>query len=199
MKYAIAIDIGGMFIKASSVNTKAKVLNSLTLKTRKEKGLREVVKNIELIIKSLKLSTKGEPVGIGVGVPGIVDGKKNQIQFLPNFWGWKQVDLGKVLKKKFRLPVYMDNDANLAAVGEKFCGSGKEQNNFVLLTLGTGIGGGIYLDGKLWHGVNYKGAELGHIKIASKSEKCGCGSYGCFEQFASATAFSKNIRNFLIF
>lgn len=136
----------------------------------------------------------GAPVcGLGIGAPGVVDGEKGVVRSSGNL-GWENKPLAEDLSAMLGIPVTLANDANAAAYGEYVCGAGKQYNSVVLITLGTGVGSGIVLNGKLYEGNEGAGAELGHEVIRFGGEKCACGRRGCFEAYASATALIKQTK-----
>ena len=126
--------------------------------------------------------------GIGIGCPGIIDIKKGLILWLPNIKGWENVPLKKILEKEFECKVYLDNDANLMALGEFKYGAGRGYKNIICLTLGSGLGGGVIIEGRLLHGRGFSSAELGHIPVTLGGRKCSCGNRGCIETFPRPTA-----------
>lgn len=196
MKYYLGIDLGGTFIKGAVVGSDAKILVSGKLPTESELGTEHVIANIfalcdELIKKSYKEKT--DFVGVGVGVPGIVNSKNGVVVFADNI-RWQNVPLVEKLEKLTGLPVKIGNDANLATLGEIKFGSAKKYNSAVMLTLGTGVGGGIVIDGKIVEGNGGAGAELGHSVISVDGEPCACGRRGCLEAYASATALIRDTK-----
>ena len=136
--------------------------------------------------------TKEEVAGIGIGVPGPVL-KKSIVNGCVNV-GWDVVNVSEELGKRTGLPVYVENDANIAALGEQWKGAGKDYQSVALLTLGTGVGGGIILDGKILRGFNFAAGEMGHTVIVKGGRKCNCGRYGCWERYASSRALSEDAR-----
>lgn len=187
---AVGIDIGGTSIKGAVVNSYGKVLTRFAMDVDKTaNGEKEVNRFCDLMINSLKeydSSLKLE--GIGIGMPGILDMDKGIVVSSPNLPNWNGLHICSLISKRMSLPVYLNNDANVAALAEARFGSGKEYNDLIMLTLGTGVGGGIVINNKLYDGHLHMGAELGHMVIRVNGEKCGCGRRGCFEAYASATA-----------
>ena len=186
---AIGIDIGGTSIKGAVVNSEGKVVTRFAMDVNKDaSGEKEVNRFCDLMIKSLEGFDKSMKLeGIGIGMPGILDMDKGIVVASPNLPTWNGLHLCKLISQRMSLPVYLNNDANVAALAEATYGSGKEYNNLIMLTLGTGVGGGIVIDNKLYDGYKHMGAELGHMVIRVNGEKCGCGRRGCFEAYASAT------------
>ena len=133
--------------------------------------------------------------GIGIGAPGIVTSKKGLVHHPPNFPGWDSVPLGSILKKEFKTNVYVENDANVAAVGELIFGAGQKFNNFIMVTLGTGVGGGIIIKKKLYKGETGAAGEIGHLKIDYNGLPCKCGGTGCLEAYAGNNYLVNNVKN----
>ena len=154
-EYYVGIDLGGTNIKAGVVDHQAKVISKLSIPTEGAKGRDRVVENI---CKSAELAMKKAGVAveqvraIGIGSPGVFDKAATEVVFAPNLPDWNHVPLVKILQERFDRPTALDNDANAAAWGEFWAGAGRDVNTMVMLTLGTGIGGGIILDGMLWRG-----------------------------------------------
>ena len=196
MKYYLGIDLGGTFIKGAVIDSDAKILISDKVPTESELGSTYVINNIASLCESLiKKSGFQKPdfVGIGVGVPGIVESKTGRVTFADNIH-WHDVPLVEKLERLLALPVKIGNDANLATLGELKFGIGKKYNSAVMLTLGTGVGGGIIVDGKIIEGNGGAGAELGHCVISVDGEPCACGRCGCLEAYASATALIRDTK-----
>lgn len=146
----------------------------------------------ESVIK-LAQTAEIEVKAVGIGSPGMIDGEKGIVVYSNNL-AWEKVPLAAELRNRLHLPVRITNDANAAAYGEYACGAGKNYKTIVMLTLGTGVGSGIVIDGKLFEGNRGAGAELGHETIRFGGEKCTCGRRGCFEAYASATALIRQTR-----
>ena len=146
----------------------------------------------EKLLESVNM-TKNDIVGIGMGVPGMIDSEKGEVVYSNNL-NWEHFLIGEETEKLTGLPVKIANDANVAALGETKFGVGKAYQNTVMLTLGTGVGGGIVIDGKLFEGNRSAGAELGHAVIVAGGEQCTCGRKGCLEAYASATALIRDTK-----
>jgi len=197
-KYAIGVDLGGTSIKLGIVSEKGKILKKTTVETKAEEGPESVISQIKYGIKILIHNNKYKLNGIGIGAPGIVALKKGTVENPPNFPGWIKVNLGKILQKEFKTVVHVENDANAAAIGELIFGAGKSIESYIMITLGTGVGGGIVYHQKIFRG-QYGGAgEAGHTTIDYKGEKCKCGSYGCIETFAGNGYLVKRVQKELI-
>lgn len=195
MKYYIGIDVGGMSIKAGIIDDSGNIIAKETAPT-KAGCYQEVIKTMyELclgVIEKAALS-KADIVSVGIGSPGTVNSKKGVISFSANLH-FKNVNILKEFRKHWDIPVFVGNDANCAALGETLFGSGKGKKNAILITLGTGVGTGFIIDGKIFEGRNGEGAEGGHICIRMGGEKCSCGERGCWEAYASATALIRQTK-----
>lgn len=195
-KYYLGIDLGGTFIKGGIVDDKGEIVISDKVPTESEKGAEGVAQNIARLCKML-LDRAGmqasDMQGVGVGVPGTIDGKAGVVVYANNLH-WENFALGARVEELVGLPVKLANDANVAALGETKFGCGKDYQNTVLVTLGTGVGGGIVIDGKLFEGNRGAGAEIGHTVISAFGEPCTCGRAGCFEAYSSATALIRDTK-----
>ncbi len=193
MKYCFGVDIGGTTVKMGIFELEGKILDKWEIPTRTEnKGeniLPDIAKAIEEKIQSMNL--KREDIqGIGMGVPAPVT-EDGVVQNTANLgWGYKEVT--REMQELTGFPAKAGNDANVAALGEMWLGAGKGHENVVMVTLGTGVGGGIILGGKILTGQNGAGGEIGHICVNyEETESCGCGKQGCLEQYASATGITR--------
>lgn len=184
----IGVDLGGTNISAGQVTKSGKVIRVEKKETLAREGKEKVIKRIKELISLLM---RDSVRGIGIGSPGPLSSTKGIVYNPPNLPGWKNVHLRDILSKEFNLPVILEKDANCACFGEKWVGRGKDAASLICLTLGTGIGGGIILDNKLWRGIDDTAAEIGHMTIAPDGPLCGCGNYGCLEAFSSASALVK--------
>ena len=196
MKYYLGIDVGGTFVKGALVNENGDILTNGKISTDSEVGGEKIIYDIADFCKSLASSYGIELSavrGIGMGVPGIVDGDSGVIVYVPKL-KWKNFKGAELLTKLTALPVKISNDANAAALGETKFGAGRQFNNTVMITLGTGVGGGIIINGKLFEGNKGAGAELGHTVIVPGGERCSCQRRGCLEAYASATALIRDTR-----
>ncbi len=195
-KYYVGIDLGGTFIKGGIVDDLGNIIVSDKVPTESKKGDKAVALNIANLVKTLLKSanlTESDVVGIGIGVPGMIDSKAGEVIYSNNL-DWYDFKISNEVEKHTGLPVKIANDANVAALGETKFGSGKDYTSTVLLTLGTGVGGGIIIDGKLFEGNRSAGAELGHSVIVDGGEECTCGRKGCLEAYASATALIRDTK-----
>ena len=178
----LAIDIGGTMIKYGLVSSDGKILSTEEIKTEASKGLNNILNKIDNIFKRYK---ENNPVGIAVSGTGQINGMIGKViggnPIIPN---WIGTNLVKILEEKYNLPIVLENDVNCVALGEKWVGAGKDLSNFICLTIGTGIGGGIILNNQLFRGENFVAGEFGHILIKK----------GEFEQFASTTALIRLVK-----
>jgi len=195
---AIGVDLGGTNIVSAIVNYQGKIANCLKVPTLAERGKEATIERIiETIHENIIQSTIAldNIIGIGIGAPGPLNVKKGIINFAPNLPGWEGVPLKKILEDEFNMKVVLENDANAAAWGERCFGAGQGVNNLVCFTLGTGIGGGIIIEGNIYHGSNYGAAELGHMTVNKDGPRCNCGNYGCLEAYSSATGIKNRIKS----
>lgn len=192
----IGIDIGGTDTKIGLVDVHQKLVTSLVMPTGAERPAEEVIEDIGNKVLELLENhgiTIDQCVGAGIGMPGTVDRKNGIVRYSNNI-RWDNVKLAEEIGKFLPLPVKVANDADCAALGEAVAGAGKEYQDVVLLTLGTGVGSGIILDGEIYEGRGIGGSELGHIVIIEDGEPCTCGRRGCLEAYASATALKRDAR-----
>jgi glucokinase len=187
----IGIDLGGTKIAAALADDHGKIITDVNIPTEAAKGQRAVIDNVIKAVAMLMSSSKKKVTRLGIGVPGPILYKSGIVIEPPNLPGWKQVNLKKILEKRFRVPVQLDNDANCAALAEAKFGAGKKARDFLYVTVSTGIGGGIIIDRQLYRGAIGAAGEFGHMIIDPKGPLCGCGNYGCFEALASGTAIKK--------
>lgn len=185
----IAIDIGGTEIKYGLVSLRGEVTFSSSLLTEASKGVEQLLEKIFKIVEKLK---DEKTVGIGVSATGQIDGRIGKVVGGTNLIpGWIGTNLVEILERKYKVPAVLENDVNCAALGEMWMGAAKGKENFLCLTIGTGIGGGIVLKGELLRGESSVAAEFGHIQIVKNGVECGCGSKGCYQSYASTTALLK--------
>lgn len=194
----IGVDIGGTNVTAGLVSNDGNILLQKRCPTLPSRGLDTVIKDIVNLIKDVinQAPNCEEVLGIGIGVPGVADKLTGNVISCVNL-GWKNVPLGKTLEKEFNKPIYIDNDASVAALAEFENGALKGTQNSILITLGTGVGGGFIINGKLYGGTNNVGSEIGHMVIGENFYNCNCGKNGCFETFSSATALIKYTRKLM--
>ncbi len=195
---ALALDIGGSFIKAAVVDSKGIILFEETFASASDKKESQFIAQLLQILQILQnfcSQKKLKIKGVGLGVPGIVNAEKGIVYQSPHFPHWKNFKIQTLVQRKISFPVFMDNDANMAALGEAWLGKGKALKNFILLTLGTGIGGGIILNKKVWQGDSGFAGELGHLVIAQNGRLCACGGQGCLERYASLVGLEEEWKN----
>lgn len=196
-KYAFGVDIGGTTVKIGLFDKEGNVLEKWEIPTdRKNEGasiLPDIAKSLQAKMKEKGIAAE-ELAGIGVGAPGAVDDKGTLVGGAVNI-GWKPFNIPEALNAYIDVPVKAANDANAAAFGEMWQGGGKGYNNMVAVTLGTGVGGGIIINGNILTGATGAGGEIGHIHLEDdETEECGCKNRGCLEQYASATGIVRLAR-----
>ena len=188
--YNIGIDLGGTNIKVGLVDENYNIVQKATAKTNLPRPADSICGTIvELIWQCLNAAkvTIGEVNSIGIGTPGVANRNSGIVLYSCNL-DFHNTDLRTLLKQRLDKPIFVENDANAAAFGEVLAGAGKGYSDVVVVTLGTGVGGGIIIGGKIYTGFNFCGAELGHTVIEFNGRQCGCGRKGCFEAYSSATA-----------
>jgi glucokinase len=193
----IGIDLGGTKIYAAVVDKKGRILGSARKRTKAEQGFDMTIQRMATCVE-LAVAEAGvgmdDIAAVGVGSPGPLDLKKGRIIETPNL-KWKDAPLKADLKKRLQRPVAIDNDGNVGLLGEYAYGAGHGSQDMVGLFIGTGIGGGVIINGQLLHGFNENAAELGHMILNPDGPLCGCGNHGCLEAFASRLAIEREIRN----
>ncbi len=194
--FAIGVDLGGTNLRIAAVNEGGKLLEKITTDTGIARPRDEVIAEMCRAIQALakKRKADGKLAGVGVGVPGIIDLKSGMLRGSPNLAGWHDYPVREEIERRLGTRVMLENDANAAALGEKWLGAGREVDDLCMITLGTGVGGGIVLGGRIWHGMTGMAGELGHITVEPEGPPCGCGNRGCLEQFASAKAIERMSR-----
>jgi glucokinase len=192
--FAIGVDLGGTNLRIAAVNETGKVLEKITTGTEVTRGRDQVIAEMCSAIQSLMTkfrSSSGHLAGIGIGVPGIIEMQTGMLRESPNLPGWHDYPVKEEIERRLSTAVVLENDANAAAMGEKWLGAGNTVDDLCMLTLGTGVGGGLILQGRIWHGMTGMAGELGHITVDPAGAPCGCGGHGCIEQYASATAVKR--------
>lgn len=192
MAKRIGIDVGGTNVKIALVDDNGKIIYSNSVPTYAKMGYEYTVNNIKQAIKDLMKETNTTPSdieGIGFDFPGQVDCKTGVVKLAPNIPGWVNVPIAQMIEDEFHIPTRIDNDVRCAALGELKFGAGRGCENFICITVGTGIGSGIVINGKVVRGATNAAGELGHIKLQMNGGPiCGCGDTGCLEAFASGPA-----------
>ena len=187
--YVFGIDVGGTTVKCGLFTAEGTVIDKWEIRTNKENGGESILGDIAAAINAKleeKKIDKSDVLGVGIGVPGPVKGDGTVLK-CANL-GWGVFNVNETMSSLVGLPVAAGNDANVAALGEMWKGGGQGYQDVVMITLGTGVGGGIILDGKIWAGSNGAGGELGHMIVnPAETDVCGCGGHGHLEQYASAT------------
>ncbi|MBR8707995.1 ROK family protein [Bacteroides pyogenes] len=197
-RYAIGIDLGGTSIKYALIDNKGTVLFQNKLASKAEVSAEAVIGQLVKAVKEAKEFAAGQGYtveGVGIGTPGIVDAS-NRIVLggSDNIEGWVNVPLADRIEAETELPAVLENDANAMGLGETMYGAGRGATHIVFLTVGTGIGGAVVIGGKLFNGFANRGTELGHIPLIHNGEPCTCGSVGCLEQYASASALIRRFK-----
>lgn len=195
--FFIGADLGGTNIATVIVDEFGEIINKHTRPTEASKGPKTVIENVKNSIYKVCSDVPSEEVaGIGLGIPGLVDIEKGISIFAGNL-GWKNIPVLKEFKEEFKKPVFMDNDVRVATLGEKYFGAGRGIDNLICITLGTGIGSGIIINGKLYRGRNSCAGEIGHITVVKDGLYCNCGNRGCLEVYASAPGMSRRAREYI--
>jgi glucokinase len=193
--YSIGVDLGGTNLRAAAISQEGVILEHIEGRTPIQAGPTAVVADIVASIEELERRLAGgkpggKLAGVGVGVPGFIDLKKGVITGWGNAPAFNGFPIRDEIERVLGAHVILENDANAAALGEKWMGAGREVDDLALLTLGTGIGGGIIIGGRILHGYMGMAGELGHLTISPNGNPCGCGNNGCLEKHASATAIA---------
>ncbi len=183
----IGVDLGATRIKAGLVDGAGRILARATIATQASRGPGTVLANAAALVNQLR--REGKPKALGVGSTGMIDPCLGRViaatETMP---GWAGTELAAQLRRRAGLPCRVDNDGNAAALGEAAFGAGRGQKVFAMLTLGTGVGGGIVIDGRVLHGAGFMAGKLGHLKVKPGGRLCPCGARGCLEAYASASA-----------
>lgn len=190
-KYVVGVDLGGTKIFTALVDLNGKIVKEIEVKTEADKGsqavLNKIISTIDNVIQGISIE---DIKAIGVGSPGPLDVKKGVIIYTPNL-PFKNFNIVEPIKEKYKVETYLDNDANVATLGEYIFGAGKGTNNMIFMTVSTGIGGGAIINGSLFRGSTANALEIGHMTINKDAARCGCGNVGCAEAMASGTAIMK--------
>ena len=185
-KCVIGVDVGGTNAKIGIVGLNGRVYKKLVFSTKnfpqRDKFISVLITYIKRIIDENRVK-KSDILGIGIGTPGLIDSRRGIIHYLVNIKGFKEVPLKRIIENKLKILTFLDNDVNIMCLGELYYGSGKGVNSMVCITLGTGVGGGIAIDGSLYRGVSLSAGEVGHITINEDGPRCQCGNNGCMEAY----------------
>ena len=188
--YYVGIDLGGTNIKAGLVDEQGQIIEKASVPTLVERGHEAVIEDMAKLSLQV-IETAGKTLddvgGVGIGLPGVLDPRTGRVPFCTNL-GWHDVPVIELMRKVIDKPIYVDNDATVAALAENVAGVSAGARSSVFLTLGTGVGGGIVIGGKVYSGSNGVGSELGHMIVMIDGEPCTCGNRGCWERYTSATA-----------
>jgi len=181
-------------MRVAAVSPAGGILRVERLKTGASEGYGAVIKRIVSAAVSMSERMAAKPATVGLAVPGAIDFAKGVVTWSPNFPGWSDVPVARDVSALLGTPVVIENDGNAAAVGEGWAGSARGVDNFVMMTLGTGVGGGVVLDGRVWRGSTGMAGEVGHIPVRDGGRMCGCGKRGCLETYASANGVARTAR-----
>src|SRR6202051_5120917 len=181
-KFSIGVDLGGTNLRIAAVDDKGALVERVTLGSKVSLGLYHVIDEMCTAIQHLsdKYRNSASLLGIGIGVPGIIDMQTGMLREAPNLPGWAEYPVRDEIERRLNTIVILENDANLAALGEKWLGAAKDYSDVAMLTLGTGVGGGLVMNGVIWRGANGMAAEFGHTTVAADGHPWGCGDIGGF-------------------
>ncbi len=194
--FSIGVDLGGTNLRIAAVSREGKLLEKVALSAQVARGPDDVVGDMCDAIRRLaeQHGSLGKFLGTGIGVPGVIDMEVGVICKSANLPGWSNYPVRDEIERRLGARVFLNHDAKVAALGEKWLGAGRNAENMAMITLGTGIGGAIILEGKIYYGMNGMAGEFGHITIEPDGVPCGCGNRGCAERYASATALVRMAR-----
>ena len=193
--YVIGVDIGGTNLKIGALLPNGEVLYKMTTPSQVQEGRDSVINRIVNAIEEVeRRAGELDLAGVGIGIAGAVNQRDGMVVQAPNLPGWEGFRVVEELSEVLSCPIVIDNDANVFTLGEGWRGAARESRNFCCLTLGTGVGGGLVLDGRLWYGVDGTAGEVGHIVVEPDGIPCDCGGRGCLEMYASATALVRMAR-----
>jgi len=196
-RYVLGMDLGGTKILAAVVDPKGRIQGEAKAKTRPQEGPQAVIERMAATARQAarEAGVKWEAVlGMGVGAPGPLNPETGVVHHTPNLPGWNEIPLASHLSKALHIPVLLENDVNLGTLGEHALGAGQGTRDMVGIFVGTGVGGGLILDGRLRSGYRHAAAEVGHMVVLAGGPVCGCGRQGCLEALASRTAIEREIR-----
>lgn len=188
MRYAVGVDLGGTHLRVALVTEQGTILAKETIEVHACKELDPLFKKLISSIKAVAGNYLPKLSGIGLGFPGICNPKEGMVYQMPHLPRLKNIPVRQLLQKDFACPIIFANDANMGAWGEHWKGAAQSLNNFILLTLGTGIGGGLFWDGTVWSGEEGFAGEVGHMTIEVGGRQCACGNQGCWETYAASQA-----------
>ncbi|MEW6446573.1 MAG: ROK family protein [Bacillota bacterium] len=196
--FVVGVDLGGTKIYTALATVDGELLSEVKVPTMAAEGYESVLRRIAETVAEVKrlAGVSGKPLRIGLGAPGPLDVAKGVVHVAPNL-GWRNVPLKASLEELVGVPVFLENDANLAAWGEFVYGAGKDAVDMVYITVSTGIGGGLVMGGKIYRGTGYGAGEIGHITVLPDGPECHCGNRGCLEALASGTAVAREARKLI--
>jgi glucokinase len=195
-EYSIGVDMGGTNLRIAAISTEGQLLEKITTGVKLALGRDYVIGEMCDAILHLteRYRSVGRFLGAGIGVPGIIDVEAGMMRKSANLPGWTDYPVRDEIERRLGARVFLDNDANVAALGEKWLGAARDADDMAMITLGTGIGGAIILNGKIFYGMSGMAGEFGHVTIEPNGVPCGCGNHGCAERYASATAVVRMAR-----
>lgn len=194
--FSIGVDLGGTNLRIAAITIDGHMLEKVALRAEVTRGPDQVIGEMCEAIRRLSEQHRdaGKLLGVGIGVPGVIDMEVGVIRKSANLPGWSEYPVRDEIERRLGAHVFLNHDAKVAALGEKWLGAGRDVENMAMITLGTGIGGAIILDGKIYYGMNGMAGEFGHLTIEPDGVPCGCGNRGCSERYASATALVRMAR-----
>ena len=196
LDFSIGVDLGGTNLRIAAISAEGRMLEKITVDSNASAGRDHVIDAMCAAIRNLsqKYKAGGSFLGAGIGVPGLVDLESGIMRKAANLPGWENYPARDEIERRLGMSVVLENDARVAALGEYWLGAGRGFSTMAVLTLGTGIGGGVVIDGKIWHGMSGMASEFGHITLEPEGRPCACGNRGCSEQYASASAIMRMAR-----
>ncbi len=198
LKVFCGIDLGGTTIDIGLVTEDGTIVSTRNIPSVVKNGVEDVLNRISETVHHAVDESEYEPVAVGIGIAGLVDSRKGILREATNLPGWVNVPLGERLREKLNLPVVVDNDANVAALGEYAFGAGQGYPFMMMVTLGTGVGAGLILDGRIYHGAYQAAGEFGHTTIDKNGPICGCGSPGCVEAYIGTAGILRTTKELLM-
>ena len=189
--YSIGVDLGGTNLRAAAISRDGEILERISATVNNAGGRETIISDVVDCIRDLRSHVGVNNLhGVGIGMPGFIDMETGCVLRSANIPAFDSVPVRDLLQEMLGIHIILENDANAAALGEKWIGAGKDVKDLLLMTIGTGIGGGIISDGKILHGFMGMAGEIGHMTVIPEGNPCGCGNCGCLEKHASATAIS---------
>jgi glucokinase len=189
--YSIGVDLGGTNLRVAAINAQGQVMNRISIPANYEVGPEHVVSDIVSAVNQIRMHSDSDSLrGVGIGVPGFIDMHRGVVIGAANLPGFEGFPIRDEIQRHLSTNIVLENDANAAALGEMWMGAGRNYKDLILLTLGTGIGGGIIINGAVLHGTQGMAGEFGHMTVFPEGNPCGCGNYGCLEKHASASAIA---------